>query len=405
MICKFLWISAGLAVLAACSRTADQQQVQASSKPAEPLAVQVAQAEARHVERTISVTGSLHPDETVTVSSEVAGRVARVLVDFGQHVRQGQVIAELDKQEHTIQVERSQAALAQALARIGLDPNQEDVTPDSTPAIRQAQAQMEDARSRYESAARLIQSGDISQERFTELEKTFRARQAALDAARDELRTQLASVQALKAELRLAQKRLSDTVLRAPFDGSVETRHASPGQYMKENTPIVTLVKARPLRLRVEIPETATGEAQVGRSLTFVTEAAPGAEFQAVVRQLSPALDARSRSLTAEARLTEADPRLRPGMFVQVRLVVERQAAVVTVPREAVYTVAGLTKVFVIQDGKVVEHRVPPGLVRDGWIEVPASRIRPGDAVAVTNLGLLVDGARVHATPAAPRQG
>jgi RND family efflux transporter MFP subunit len=380
-----------------CSRQSQQGAQAASAVQAqEPLAVRVATAETRKLGRAISVTGSLSADETVTVSAEVAGRVSEIHFDFGQSVKKGDIIAELDKREFTLQYERARAALVQALARIGLDPNQEEATPDSTPAIRQAQAQFEDARSKFQSAARLVKTGDVSQERYIELEKTFHARQAALDAARDDLRTQLANIQALRAEVKLAQKRLNDTTVRAPFDGAVAARLVSPGQYMKDNTPIVTLVKAHPLRLRVDIPETMAGEVRIGTSLTFTTDAAPGKQFRAVVRELNPALDARSRSLAAEARLTDSDPTLRPGMFVQVQLAVARDATAVVVPREALYQMAGLSKVFVLRNGRAVETKIAPGAEINGWIEVPGDRIHPGDQVAVSRLAALIDGAPVR---------
>jgi RND family efflux transporter MFP subunit len=305
------------------------------------------------------------------------------------------VIAELDNHELQIQVERARAALAQALARVGLDPGEENARPDSSPAVRQAVAQMEDARFKYENARKLVQSGDISQERFTEIEKTFGARQAALEAAKDELRTQLASVQALRADVKLAVKRLGDATLRAPFDAAVTERLASPGQYLKENTPILTVVKTNPLRLRVEIPESAVATVRVGTTLTFTTDAAPGAGFHATVRELNPSLDAKSRSLTAESRLHESDSRLRPGMFVQVRLIVDPKAPVVVVPKEALHQVAGLTKVFVVKEGRAYERRIPPGQELGEWVEVPREQIRPGDTLAASNLGMLVDGAAV----------
>lgn len=383
--------------LAGCSRQPGQAAAVAPAKAPDPIPVQTAKAEARRVDRVISVTGSLHPDETVTVIFEVAGRVAQIPVDFGHQVRKGQIIAELDKQEFNLQVERSRAALAQALARLGLDPTQENVTPETTPAIRQAQAQLEDVRFRFDSAAKLYKTGDISQERYNELEKTYRARQAAVDAARDEMRTLLANIRALRAEVGLAQKRLNDATVRAPFDGAVSARLVAPGQFIKDNTPIVTLVKTHPLRLRLEAPESAAAEIRSGTSLTFTTEAVPHTPFHAVVRELNPGLDARSRSLTAEARLVETDARLRPGMFVQVQLVVSREASAITVPREALYSVAGLTKVFVIRNDRAVELRLAPGLARDGWVEVPSDRVKPGETVAVSNLAMLVDGAQVQA--------
>ncbi len=391
-----------LIFLFACgSNDSRKPNVEAAAK-SEPIAVQVAVAETREIDRVIHVTGSLHPDESVNVTSEVAGRVAQIHYDFGHYVRKGAVVAELDRTELTLQHDRARASLAQALARIGLDPSQSDANPTTTPAIRQAEAQLEDARSKFESARKLVESGDISRERFVELEKTLAARQAALDAARDELRTQLANIQALRAELNLAAKRLNDATVRAPFDGSVSERLVSPGQYIKENTPIVTLVKTSPLRLRVDIPENAAAAVSVGSSLTFVTDAIPGKEFRAVIRELNPSLDAQSRSLSAEARLVDSAAQLRPGMFVQVRLVVARNVPIVVVPLQAVFTVAGLSKLFTVRDGTASEVRLSPGMDLGGWLEVPSGKIQPGDIVATSPLAQLVDGAavRVESQPA-----
>jgi RND family efflux transporter MFP subunit len=361
------------------------------------MAVRAVSARNLAVDRAILVTGSLHPEETVAVSAEVAGRVKSVRFDFGQSVRAGDVVAEIDSTEYAIQLEKSKAALGQALARIGLDPTREPgKAPESTPALRQALAQAEDAKFKFESAGKLVKSGDISQERYTELEKTYGSRQAAVDAARDEMRTLWAQVDTLRAEVRLAEKRVRDCTLRAPFEGSVTERSAAPGQYIKENTPILTLVKPHPLRLRIEVPESAAGSVKIGDTLTFTTDAMPGDSFRAVVRQMNPSLDARNRSLTAEARIEGSHGRLRPGMFVQVRLVTARAVPVVAVPKEAIYTIAGLTKLFVLRDGKAYEQRVVAGEDLSGWLEVPADRVKAGDLVAVSQLGALVDGSPVE---------
>jgi RND family efflux transporter MFP subunit len=398
-------VAAGAIALSGCSRQENKAEA-ASTKAPEPIEIRVASAELRKLDKSIAITGSLHPDETVSVSSEVPGRVSNILVDFGQNVRKGQVVAELDKQELQLAVDRSKAALAQALARLGLDPNQDNVRPDTTPMIRQAQAQMEDARSKFENASRLVKTGDISQERFTEMEKVYQTRQAALDAARDDARTLLAQVQALKTEVKLAQKRLGDATVRAPFDGSVEQRLVSPGAYLKENTPILTLMKTNPMRLRVEMPESAVGAARVGATLTFATDAAPGETFTATVRELNPALNQQSRTLTAEARITRNDPRLRPGMFVQVQLAMQKGSEAVMIPKDAIYNVAGLNKMFVVRDGRVVEQRITPGEEIDGWVEVPREAVNPGERVAISALAQLVTGTAVKtagsAVPAQP---
>jgi RND family efflux transporter MFP subunit len=366
-----------------------------AKKAPDPIAVRTATAEGRHVERSIAVTGSLLPDESVTVVAEVPGRIAALNVDFGTFVKKGDVIAELDKQELSLQLERSRAALAQALARIGLEASQEDAKVEQTPLMRQAWNQMEDARVKYENAKKLASSGDIAQERFNELEKAFRVREAAFEATKDDLRTQMAVIRSLKADVKLAEKRLRDATVVAPFDGSISQKLVSPGQYIRDNTGIVTLVKSSPLRLRAEVPEPAVGQVKIGTLLSFITDAAPGKEFHAVVRELNPSVDDKSRTLMAEARLVGADARLRPGMFVQVRIITERDYAVVAVPRAAVFTIAGLYKVFVIENGKAVEHKLDDVQGKDGWVELPEGQIKSGAQVAISNLPLLSNGAPV----------
>lgn len=380
--------------LGACSKKSEQN-VKAASKTPEAIAVKVALAEARTVERSISVTGALFPDETTTVSSEVPGRIVRINVDFGQFVAKGQVIAELDKLELQLQLERTRASLAQALARIGLEPNQLDVRPETTPMMRQAWNQMEDARSKYENAKKLVSTGDIAQERFTELEKAYKVREAAFEMSRDDLRTQMAVIRSLKAEVGLAEKRVKDATVIAPFDGVVQQKLVAPGQYIKDNVPIVTLVKTTPLRLRADIPESAVKDVRIGTTLVFTTDAIPGREFHAVVRELNPSLDARSRTLTAEARIVETNSELRAGTFVQVRLITAHAFAVVAVPRSAVFTVAGLNKVFTIENGKAVEHKIEDILGSNGFVEMPAGVLPAGVQVAVSNLAALTNGVPV----------
>ena len=142
-------------------------------------------------------------------------------------------------------------------------------------------AQLEDAKSKFEGASKLVKTGDIAQERYTEADKAYRARQAAFDAVRDDLQTQWAAIQALRAEVSIAEKHKNDAIVRAPFDGVVASRAVSAGQYMKENTAIVTLVKTYPLRLRLDVPEAGSVAVHIGTNLTFTTDAIPGAQFRA----------------------------------------------------------------------------------------------------------------------------
>ena len=383
-----------LLLLAGCTKKPATVQAKTAA-PEPPIAVKTAKAEARQVDRYLAATGSLVADESVNLVFEVPGRIAAVRTDFGQYVRKGQVLAELDRTDYALQLDRAKATLTQALARVGLDANQTSAKAESTASMRQAQAQMEDAWSKFESARKLKESGDISEQRFIEMEKAYRARLAGVEATKDELRVQMAGIDALKTDIRIAEKRLSDTVLRAPFDGAISARPASVGQYVKDNATIVTLVKTWPMRLRAEVPEAESAAAKIGTTLTFSTDSVPGVEFHAVVRELNPTLDARSRTLVAEARLVENDQRLKPGSFVQVKLTSQRNVSITVVPRAAIHNIAGLNKLFTVRGGKATEVRFQPGQELGGWVEVPGGALPAGDTVATSNLGQLYTGRAV----------
>ncbi|MCW5962709.1 MAG: efflux RND transporter periplasmic adaptor subunit [Bryobacterales bacterium] len=386
-------VAAGCLWLIGCA----QQQAQTVAEGQTVLTVQAARAQERTIARSIFVTGSLLPDETVTISSEVAGRVAKVYVDFGQNVRKGQPLIELDTRELELRLARTRGALSQALARLGLEGNTSAANVRTTPSLDQARALLEETRFKFESGKQLVASGDISRERFQELERAIKQQQAGVEAAEYDLRTQLASVQALEAEVKLAEKAVADARQYAPFDGSITERMVSVGQYMKENTPMMTLVKAWPLRLRLEVPENASAAVKEGRAVRFQTDALPDEVFEATVRELNAQLETRSRTLTAEARVTRTDARLRPGMFVRVELVTDPSAPILVVPATSVHTIAGLTKVFVLNGGTATERKVPPPTYREnGWVDVPASALKSGDLVATSELPALYDGLRVN---------
>jgi RND family efflux transporter MFP subunit len=380
--------------LAACGKK-DVSPVQAdASRPAPAVAITVANAEARTLDRLADVTGTLAPEDTVTVSSEVQGRVASVHFDFGQAVRKGDILMELDKRELLLQVERTKAALSQAFARLGLEATATEV-PRSTAPLRQAEAQYEEARSKFENAKKLVATGDVARERYDELEKQLHARQAAVDAVRDDMRTQWANIEAIRADLRLAEKRLSDATIVAPFDGIVSQRMVAVGQFVRDNAAMMTIVKTYPLRLNADIPEVAAAAVRTGTTLDFTTEGIPGKTFHATVREINPSLDTRSRSLSVQARLTSNDPLLKPGMFVQVKLKLAAGDRAVMVPESALTTVAGLTKMFAVREGKAVEMHVTAGVRNGGWVEVMGGDLAAGEPVATSGLSSLVTGTSV----------
>ncbi|MEK7362399.1 MAG: efflux RND transporter periplasmic adaptor subunit, partial [candidate division NC10 bacterium] len=197
-----------------------------------------------------------------------------------------------------------------------------------------------------------------------------------------------------EATLGLAQKRMGDTTLRAPLAALVARRHVSAGEFIKENVPLFTLVVADPLKYTGTVSERYAPELRGGQALELTVEAYPGQTFSGQVTRVAPAVEVQTRSLSLEARVPNADGRLRPGFFAKGSVLTRRDQAVTFVPAEAVTYFVGITKVFVVTDGKAEERLVKPGARQGGWVEI-LQGVKAGEAVATTNLPQLFNGAPV----------
>jgi len=153
----------------------------------------------------------------------------------------------------------------------------------------------------------------------------------------------------------------------------------------------VTLVRTNPLRLRVDIPETYASFVRVGQTITLTTEAFPDRTFTGRVARIGASLNEQTRALTVEAQVANPGNQLRPGMFAKSQLVTNRAGTAVMIPTKAVYTVAGLNKVFVIENGKAAERLVKTGVTDGELIEI-LDGIKEGEQVATSNVDKLQQG-------------
>jgi len=384
----------GLALASSgCSKRKDET-VQADAAQAQPLLVKTGQVVERSIERYVEVVGSLKADQEVVVSSEAKGAVEELPVDLGSVVRRGQLLARLSQRESKLRVDQAQAALDQARARVGLRNGSGSLESEQNSEVRQAKASLDEARMRFDRAKTLIKNGDIAQERFDEAEINYRSAEARYQAAQDSFHNQTALVEQRAAELQLARKQLQDTVIVAPIDGTVSARHVTQGEYIKAEARIVTLVKSNPLRLQAVVPEVAVASVRVKLPVSLIVDAYPGRTFKGEISRVSPSLDEKARTLTVEATIENSDGTLKPGLFATVQLRVAKQSPAVMVPSRALLAFAGLTKLFVIQDGKVVERVVKTGLKDGDFVEI-LEGAKVGERVAVESLGRLSNGVPV----------
>ena len=196
------------------------------------------------------------------------------------------------------------------------------------------------------------------------------------------------------ATLGIAKKRLGDTTIRAPFPGVVAKRWVNAGEYVKENTGVFSLVALDPLKYTGTVPERFAPDVKPGQRIELSVEAYQRQVFPGQVTRVSPAVEVQTRSLALEGRVANADGRLRPGFFAKGAVLSRRESGVPFVPAEAVVYFVGISKVFVVGNGKVEERLVKAGMRQGAWIEI-ADGVKPGETVAVSNLSQLFNGAPV----------
>ena len=337
-------LALGLAVLmaAGCDRRSAAEATAEAPKP-EPITVTVANVAVRPVERTVSVVGTLAASEQADRASEIEGQVVEILADLGDRVEREQVLARI----------------------------REDVLEAK---LREAEATLEKATADDMRARPLRQQGIISEQEYAQVKwaiETARARRDQLKIEREH------------------------AAIRSPIDGSVAQRLVNVGDYVRPGTVVFKLVQDDPLKFRGEIPERDVPAVQPDQAMRVMVEAFPGETFTGRVSRVGSASDPQARSLTFEALVPNPDHRIRPGFFGHGEIVIRRDERALAVPRNALSTFAGVTKLFVIEDGVAHEREVSLGVdLGDGWVEI-ANGVNRGAQVATSGLSRLADGTQV----------
>ena len=373
-----------------------------------PVDVTTAPAITRELPRFFEATGSLAGDQQTDVAPSIAGKVVAVGVDLGSYVKRGQMIVRLDDVDSKLRVEQSQAqveqakaALRQAEEKIGLRPGQA-FDPNRIPEVANARVALELAEKNLRRAEKLIESGDVSRSAYDQqkaqrdqLKEQF---ESALSLARQNyaaVMTARANVANAETQLGLARRALSYALVFSPIDGYVAERNADLGEYVSPTTKVATVVRINPLRIRIDIPEQAIPDVTVGQAVSVTTSAWPDRNFSGRIARISPNVSANSRTLTVEADIENGGGTLKPGQFATVRILQSRAEPAVLIPARAVRTESGVSRVFVIKDGRAEQRLVQLGQSESDLVEVK-SGVAAGEQVATSNVEQLSDAIAVR---------
>ncbi len=329
--------------------------------------VSSAQAEYGGVSEAVTLVGALRAQEQVDVTPRVSGRVETILVDIGDAVRAGDLLAQIEDDELQQQLQQSEAAL--------------DV---NRAMVQQRELELRNQEVNVERARGLHESGLTSAEDLEQAQTRYDVARAQLNLAR----AQLVQSEASDRELRI---RLDQMSITAPMNGFVGRRWMDPGALVSSNTPIVTIVNLTTLELVAAVAERDIVKVESGALGTVYVDALPGEEFAGRVARISPLLDAQTRTAQVEIVVPNPDYRLRAEMFARVELSLGSNREALRIPRQALVVRGEDEGVFVLRDDVAYFTEIETGLSEADWIEI-TSGLNPGDTVATMGANLLRDG-------------
>ncbi len=327
--------------LVGCSGPIDEP-AGAPSPNADAISVVTAIAKVRPLGVQIEAVGTARAKESVDVTSKATNTVVAIRFNEGDIVRRGAVLVELDSAELRADLEEAEAALA-------------------------------DSQSQFKRSQDLFTQQALSVSQLEQIEATLKANRARVSAAK---------------------ARLSDTVIRASFDGRTGFRRVSVGSLVNPGTVITTLDDTSIINLDFTVPETFFYVLERGLQVSARTAGLPDHEFTGTVSNLGSRIDPVTRSIVVRAEIPNRDGLLRPGMFMTVRLQGKPEPTLL-VPEAAIVPEQGKTFVFVVREGVVERREVRTGKRRPGEVEI-VEGLRENEHVVTEGTQNVRDGSRVR---------
>ncbi|WP_437769465.1 efflux RND transporter periplasmic adaptor subunit [Sorangium sp. So ce281] len=370
-----------------------------TAAPRQKPAVHFGKVTARPLAQTLDISGTLVADETSEAATQIGGLVVSVAVDVGSRVKKGDPLVVLDARNVALQSQAASAAVAQARAKLALQDgaSPKGIDPDQVPEVRAAKQSMELAKSEAERVKQLYDQGAVPQSTWDAARTQAQNATAQYEAAVNGIRATVAALTSAQAQAGLASKAVSDTTVRAPFDGAIAEKRISVGEYASPGRVVAVVVRDNPLRLRIDVPEADIAHIDVGKPVSVSVAAFPDRLFPGVVKRIGASLKATSRTLPVEAEFDNSEGKLRPGLFAQGQLTLTGESrTAILVPESAVGTSGTSARVFVKSGDRVTERLVKPGRKIEGFIEV-VGPLAEGEEVAIDKVSELADGIEVAA--------
>ena len=397
---KHLWIVAAavlLFVLVAwrwVARSPTEAEDHAVGKAEPSLIAAVAPVERRSIANSLVLSGEFKPFQDVDVHAKVAGYIRNIFVDVGDHIHEGQTLAELEIPELAAQLSGADAACRAAEQQIHRARGE----------LQRAQSTHAAAHAGYERLKQAAESraGLVAQQEVDDSQAKDLGSEAQVSSAEAELAAAKQQLEVAEANQKQYRAMTGYTRITAPFAGVITNRYADTGALVAagtssstQATPVVRLAQVSKLRLVLAIPESAAAQIRFGDPVKVHVDALHK-DFQGKVTRFAAALDQQTRTMETEIDFENNDGQLLPGMYAETNLALSGKENALTVPLEAVSRNGSDATVLALgSQSEIIEKHVKLGLEDGARVEI-LSGLNEGGRVVIGNRSQFRPGDRVQ---------
>ncbi len=413
-------LCAGVVVVTGCAKkemgepkaaTANESHVAPSPRrEVAPVVVTTMPVTTRTIQRTVEAVGTFYGRDEVVITPKVTGRVKKIYFDMGDAVKPGDLLLEIEDIDFRLAVEEAQKSLESELAKLGLRelPTGEfDLT--VLPTIVRTRLLVENAASKLKRGESLLEKKITTVEEYEQLKTDFDVAKSDYQQAAMDAQSTLAAARQKAALLETARQHLLDTKLFAPKSSAgsnisagdelyfVAERMVTEGE-MVEATPMTAVFKLvidDPLKLRISAPEREVSQIKNGQSVQVTVDAYGDRRFPGQISRISPAVDLASRTFDVEILVPNSKHELKTGNFGKAEIMTHEDNNALVVPADSIISFAGVTKVFIVSDGKAQGVEIRLGVRGTDWCEV-SGPLKPGMQVVTSGYTKLADGTIVQ---------
>ncbi len=352
---------------------------------AAPLPVKVAKAAMGDLVMTLKSPGEAYTEKRIAMKAEVGGVVKNLYAAEGRHVKEGDLLVELDDREYRLRLEKLEAQRLRYLSELYLEKQYAAAGQEASPA---ALEKLDKAQAAYDRAAEGFKKGLVSQ---TELEKAQGDYELALIEAgrkRDEIMASTKNLTQAEVDVKIARMDLEKTRIRAPFAGILTDIQLSPKERLDAGRDLFTLVDISRIKVKAKVLESEVGKVVAGREADLLFSAFPGRTFKGRIEAISPVINAEDKTCAVHVTMDNPSEEVKPGMHAEFEIPTEIFKDRLLVPQQAILVRGGRKLVFAVE-GDIAKWRyIEVGLENERFAEVlpgkePGWGVSAGDNVIV----------------------